>query len=210
MADLQRNNVTFNDGVPGDLTAAKLHALVDQATILPGFFTDRSQVTPVLSDFITFLSNNTFIRKCTFTNLNTILPYDQAAGTASRRTLGPGASQAAPGNDTRFPATVNGIRVGVGAGSNDRAYDVNDGRFQYVDVSATNIINWDLSDTFYCAATFNHTYTFSNLPSFPRTIIFLVQSNGHNIVFSGCSFTAPVMIGVVTLFTFTRVGGLVL
>lgn len=31
-------------------------------------------------------------------------PKDQAAGTASWRTLGSGATQAAPGNDTRFPA----------------------------------------------------------------------------------------------------------
>lgn len=49
------------------------------------------------------------------------LPGDQLPGMASKRTLGTGAQQAAPGNDTRFPATVTGLRKGGGAGSQDTA-----------------------------------------------------------------------------------------
>jgi microcystin-dependent protein len=43
------------------------------------------------------------------------LASDAAAGTASRRTLGPGATQAAPGNDARFPAGADIVDADIGA-----------------------------------------------------------------------------------------------
>ncbi len=49
------------------------------------------------------------------------LATDSPANVGSKRTLGAGALQAAPGNDGRFPASVAGLRKGAGAGGADTA-----------------------------------------------------------------------------------------
>ena len=49
---------SFTDGVTGDVTAAKLHALVDAATPVAGLVTDRTAKTSVVGADLVLLSDS--------------------------------------------------------------------------------------------------------------------------------------------------------
>ena len=63
---------SFSDGVTGDVTAAKLHALVDAATPVPGFITDRTAETSIATDDVVLISDTSesgALNKMTVENL---------------------------------------------------------------------------------------------------------------------------------------------
>ena len=63
---------SFTDGVTGDVTAAKLHALVDAATPVPGFITDRTAETSIADDDLVLISDTSesgALNKMTVSNL---------------------------------------------------------------------------------------------------------------------------------------------
>ena len=63
---------SFSDGVTGDVTAAKLHALVDAATPVPGFITDRTAETSIADDDLVLISDTSesgALNKMTVSNL---------------------------------------------------------------------------------------------------------------------------------------------
>ena len=63
---------SFTDGVTGDVTAAKLHALVDAATPVPGFITDRTAETSIATDDLVLISDTSdsgALNKMTVANL---------------------------------------------------------------------------------------------------------------------------------------------
>jgi hypothetical protein len=107
MADLS-GGYTFVDG-SGALTAARLNALIGSATILPAFITGKSSITPDVADSIVFYdTSGTVLGKCTITALITAMQ-----GTSS--------GKLAAGNDSRFSASVTGLRLGAGAGADTAA-----------------------------------------------------------------------------------------
>jgi hypothetical protein len=76
MASFSRGT-SFTDGVTGDVTAAKLHALVDAATVVGGLITDRTAKTSVIGTDVVLIadsadSNN--LKKVTVTNFSNNLP----------------------------------------------------------------------------------------------------------------------------------------
>jgi hypothetical protein len=107
MADLS-GGYTFADG-SGAITAARLNALIGSATILPAFITGKSSITPDVADSIVFYdTSGTVLGKCTITALITAMQ-----GTSS--------GKLAAGNDSRFSASVTGLRLGAGAGADTAA-----------------------------------------------------------------------------------------
>src|SRR4051812_36054076 len=99
---------TFIDGVQSN--AAAINNLVDAATILPGIITDRGTVAPDPTDsMLVYDASGSQLAKCTIQNLIDAFPTDAVAASKSLRTLGTGAQQAVAGNDSRIPASVNGI-----------------------------------------------------------------------------------------------------
>jgi len=68
---------SFTDGVTGDVTAAKLHALVDAATPVGGFVTDRTAKTSVIGTDVVLISDSADsnnLKKVSITNLANNLP----------------------------------------------------------------------------------------------------------------------------------------
>ena len=68
---------SFTDGVTGDVTAAKLHALVDAATPVGGLVTDRTAKTSVIGTDVVLISDSADsnnLKKVTVTNLANNLP----------------------------------------------------------------------------------------------------------------------------------------
>jgi hypothetical protein len=189
MADLQKGH-TFTEGSSGN-TAADLNALVDSGTILPAFITGKSAVVTLEDVDLALVYDNSAaaMRKVTFANIVGSFPADAAAGTAALRTLGTTSVKAAAGNDTRFPASVTGIRLGAGAGSADTAADVDDFTFAPVDLSGVTVIDWSAGDVFTDDLSGNKTYTFSNQAE-GRSIQIIIKRNGHTP-------TLPVAIGSV-------------
>lgn len=192
MADLQRGH-TFTDGSSGN-DSADLHALIDLGTILPAFITGKTAVA-TLEDVDTLVvhdSSASALRKVTFANLYGSIPTDQAAGTASLRTLGTTSVKAAAGNDTRFPASVTGFRFGAGAGSNDLAATGKDFRFP-VTISALDI-DWDTGNQFYKSISGNSTFTFSNTRN-GRAIVVVINLNGHTASFPSMDLGTLISLG---------------
>lgn len=181
MADLQRGH-TFVNPSSGN-TAADLHELVDSATILPAFITAKSGVATLedVDVFLTYDSSASALKKVTFANLYGSIPTDQAAGTASLRTLGTTSVKAAAGNDTRFPASVTGFRVGAGTGSADVAATGKDFRHP-VDIDGDTEIDWDAGNVFYDSLSANRTFTFAN-QRLGRQIEIILTLNGHTPTF---------------------------
>jgi hypothetical protein len=197
MADIQRGH-TFTDGSSGNVSA-DLHELVDDATILPEFITGKGAVI-TLEDtdlFVVYDNSATALKKQTFANLKASFPKDDTADTYSLRRLGTTSQKAAAGNDTRFPASVTGIRVGAGAGSNDIAATGKDFRHP-VDLSGEDddtVIDWDIGNVFYDELSANRTFTFAN-KRIGRSIQIVIKLNGHTP-------TWPVDIGTVVVGTGT-------
>ena len=76
MASFSRGT-SFTDGVTGDVTAAKLHALVDAATPVAGLVTDRTAKTSVIGTDVVLISDSADsnnLKKVTVTNLANNLP----------------------------------------------------------------------------------------------------------------------------------------
>ena len=68
---------SFTDGVTGDVTAAKLHALVDAATPVAGLVTDRTAKTSVVGADLVLLSDSAdsnSLKKVSITNFANNLP----------------------------------------------------------------------------------------------------------------------------------------
>jgi hypothetical protein len=115
MASLSKGT-SFTDGVTGDVTAAKLAALVDAATPVQGFITDRTAETTVASDDVVLVSDTSAaaLRKMTVANLFAAPltgTVNSTAGTITALTTGTGTAAApaiAPTGDTNtgifFPA----------------------------------------------------------------------------------------------------------
>ena len=84
---------SFTDGVTGDVTAAKLHALVDAATPVAGLVTDRTAETSVASGdqvLIADASDSNALKKMTVTNLfKTDVSITSGTGTAGTVAIGP-------------------------------------------------------------------------------------------------------------------------
>ena len=84
---------SFTDGVTGDVTAAKLHALVDAATPVAGLVTDRTAETSVASGDLVLISDasdSNALKKMTVTNLfKTNVSITSGTGTAGTVAIGP-------------------------------------------------------------------------------------------------------------------------
>jgi len=84
---------SFTDGVTGDVTAAKLHALVDAATPVAGLVTDRTAETSVASGDLVLISDasdSNALKKMTVTNLfKTDVSITSGTGTAGTVAIGP-------------------------------------------------------------------------------------------------------------------------
>ena len=81
---------SFTDGVTGDVTAAKLHALVDAATPVPGFITDRTAETSIATDDLVLISDTSdsgALNKMTVANFTNIV--STGTGTASDPAIRP-------------------------------------------------------------------------------------------------------------------------
>lgn len=168
--------------VAGTYSGTDLNNLVDAATVLPGFITDWTAVTPVSADsFLFYSAGGATLAKCTLSDILGSITSDAAAGTPSLRSLGTGATQAAAGNDSRFPANVTGIRLGAGGAANDTAAGAKDLNFSSVNLSHGTAVNWDLGDVFYdTGLTSNTTYTFSNVRD-GRVIILMINQNAKTV-----------------------------
>ena len=92
MASFSRGT-SFTDGVTGDVTAAKLHALVDAATPVAGLVTDRTAETSVASGDLVLISDasdSNALKKMTVTNLfKTNVSITSGTGTAGTVAIGP-------------------------------------------------------------------------------------------------------------------------
>lgn len=182
---------TFVDNTTG--TAANLNALVDSAIILPGAITEQASLAPVAADqFMFYSSSLASLKKCTLTQLIAAFPGDATAGTKSLRSLGTGATQAAAGNDTRFPASITGPRVGHGAGA-DTVANANDLAFGAQNLLGGLNIAWDAAEVFYdtLSGASNKTYIFSNLPIKARVITVVLLKGS----WTGTVINWPTLIG---------------
>lgn len=172
---------TFTTGVPA--TAADLNNLVDAASILPGAVTEQTTITPATGDLLlAYDVSGSALGKFSVQDVIDVFPTDAAAGNKSLRTLGTTATQAAAGNDTRFPSSVTGIRKGAGAGSTDAAAAPKDFIFTPNNLSGSSTIDWDLADVFYDTLSANRTYTFTNVRA-GRVIVLQLNQNGHTVAF---------------------------
>jgi hypothetical protein len=183
MAKLSKGT-TFSDG--SSANAAALNNLVDNATVLAGIITDWGAVTPDVADSILIYDSSAAnLAKCTLANVISLIPSSAVAGTPALRALGAGSTDAAAGNDSRFPASVTGLRKGAGAGSSDTAAGPNDMRFASSNLGTGTDIDWSLADIFYSTSLdANKTYTFSNVTD-GRVIMLLVNQNSKTITLPG-------------------------
>jgi hypothetical protein len=115
MADAQKGE-TFTSTPPGNsVTAARLNALVDALTILPAFVSAKPTTTPVTTDrALLWDASADGLISPTLAAILDLQLKDAAAATASMRTLGTGASQAAQGNLVAYLAlsqTFSGTRT---------------------------------------------------------------------------------------------------
>ena len=185
MADISRG-FTFLPGVPGEL--AQFHQLVDDATILPTFITSKAVAAPSGAGdyFVFYQAGSGAIRRCNHTALVNSFPRGGAANQFALRKLGVGATDAAAGNDVRFPAAITGIRKANGAGP-DTVAGAKDLSFAPVNLAAGTSIDWDAGDVFYSTLTANKVYTFTNA-RLGRVITVALKLQGHTV-------TWPALVG---------------
>lgn len=204
MAKLQKGTTFLNGNTYQD---SDFNNLVDNATILPGAITEQTAGTPVSADSFLFYSVSAAnLRKCTLTDIVGAFPVDQAAGTASLRTLGTSATQAAAGNDSRFPATLTGIRRANGAGA-DTVATPNQFAFNAVALAGGASVDWAAADMFTDSLSADRTFTFANVTN-GRQIILALNMNGHTATFpsiNGGSVTPSNTVGI-HIFTFAKAG----
>ncbi len=91
------------------VTAARLNALADDAELLPGAITEQGTATAAAGDsvLVSDVSSAGALYKATITEVLALQLADQAAGTASMRTLGSGATQAAAGSVAALKSSSN-------------------------------------------------------------------------------------------------------
>lgn len=100
--------VTLQDN---DVTTARIaDSAVTNAKVAAAAAITRSKL-----DFGAGLSNADIAAAAAIAESKLALASDAAAGTASRRSLGSGATQAAPGNDSRFPAGADIVNADIAA-----------------------------------------------------------------------------------------------
>lgn len=183
MADLSSPETWADSGANSAVNAARLTNYVNGATILPAFISGKSSVSPLSGDSIVFFqaSSSNLVKSTLGTVLGLVsLPaVDPVAGTAGSRTLGAGAQQAAPGNDTRFPASVTGLRKGGGVGSNDIAATPPDIAFTPTGAGFAGAVtlNCAVSNIFFVTLNANATVTLSSVPD-GGTVIVITQQDG--------------------------------
>lgn len=204
MGDLQKG-VTFVDGTT--YAAADLNNLVDNATIISAAITGKSSFTPALTDpLIYYSSSQTALKKATFQDIVNLVPSGSVAATPALRALGTGSTQAAAGNDARFPTTITGLRQGNGASADTAAVPKNLS-FAPVALGGGFAINWDSADMFTdtLSGSGTLTYTFSNTRS--GRIITVILKKG---TWTGTSIVWPTLVGATpsidtskTVFVFT-------
>lgn len=210
MSDVQRG-FTFTDGGTG--TAEDLHQLVDDATILPDFILGKSASTPdELSNFIYADSRTGQFLRITFKDLVASFPGGATGladpGVAALRTLGILGTQAAPGNDVRFPSTITGLRLGNGV-ARDTAARPKDLSFLSVNLNGGQEINWDAADLFYDNLTINPVYTFTGgTVRDGRVITVALKLNAHTITWPALFGAVPGINASATVhyFTFIKSG----
>lgn len=190
MGDIQRG-VSFTTNIPDAVT---LQNLVDQAIILPAFISAKTVATPASGDAFVFLkgSGPGVLRQCTLAGLISAFPANGAANVASLRKLGTNSTDAAAGNDPRFPARLTGIRFANGPGP-DTVASVSQLQPIALNLSGQTNIAWNSAIMFSDSLTANKTYTFSNTANGKRIIV-AVKLNGHTATFPAVqNGTVPVI-----------------
>lgn len=224
MSDILSPETFADTGANATVNAARLNNHVNGSTILPAFISGKASGTPVTGDSVVFFSaSGASLLKCT---LATILalgapPADPVAGTAGSRTLGTGAQQAAPGNDTRFPATVTGLRKGAGVGSADTAGGPADLAFTpalFTLSAGAASLNCALYDTFSGVLSADATLTLATIPD-GSTILVMTQQDGTGgraLTFTttqtklwpnGTPIVVTATAGAIDVWMFKRIGG---
>jgi hypothetical protein len=225
MADVTAGETFADTGAGAAVNATRLNNHVAGLVIIPAFFSGKSSATPLSGDYVLFLQNSSGqIRKATWSTalgLVALPAVDPVAGTAGSRTLGTGAQQAAPGNDTRFPASVTGVRKGAGAGSTDTAAGPADLAFPLFSASLTAgvvSLNCALYDSFTVLLDANATVTLATVPD-NGTILVMTQQDGtggRTLSFTTTQTklwpnSTPISVtataGAVDLWFFKRLGG---
>lgn len=188
MAQFSRG-ITFIDGTSGH-TVSEIHALIDNAHILPAFITDQPVATPVTADkFIFQQATTNTLKSISFQGFKDAFPKDAAATVYSLRRLGTAAGMAAAGNDTRLRNPVSGFRFGQGAGT-DRAATAADFRF-LKNLGTGTVINWAEGRVFYATLTGNRTYTVTG-GGLGRQIEVDIKLNGFTVTINGVTNLATV------------------
>lgn len=116
---------------------ADLQALANQIAAQTGLFTSgtlAARPTPVAADVdrYYYATDNGFLYRWSGAAWAIVNPTDAVAGTGSMRTLGTGAQQAAPGNDSRF-ITSGTFASRPAAGVANRTYRATDTKMTYMD-----------------------------------------------------------------------------
>lgn len=138
---------------------------------------------PVGGDYVlTYQSAQSRLARASVTNILALVPVDQAAGTASMRTLGTGATQALPGNSARLPSVITGIRKGNGAGADTVAAPVD-----YANIPQTisgTVIDWTVAFWRFKTISANTTFTISNNYNGGYVFIEIAASGANTVAFN--------------------------
>ncbi len=186
MSDILAGEVFTDTGEGANVTAERLNNFLGGAAIQKEFVTGQSIATPATGDYLLLndVSANGLARATIATVVATVALTDQAAGVASMRTLSTTATSAAAGNDTRFPASVTGIRKGAGAGSADTAAltpDFAQAPTAIVLTVGVGAADCSLNTNFTCAlptSITSCTITFNNVPN--GAMIRLITTQGSS------------------------------
>lgn len=135
---------------------AAIQALANQIAALALLGTSgtlAARPTPVAGnvDQYYFATDNGLLYRWSGSTWVTVNPIDAAAGTGSMRTLGTGAAQAAPGNDSRILGATQ-ITSGVfasrpAAGTANRLYRATDTKVVYIDTGTEWLVLGGITDT---------------------------------------------------------------
>lgn len=184
--EIQRG-VTFTTSIPD---APTLHAFLESAIILPAFISDKTIATPGTGDSFVFLKNGV-LKQCTLSGLISGIPSGAPPHIYSLRRLGRLASEAAAGNDPRFPAVLVGIRK-ANQNAPDTVATAGDLAIASQSLVGITAIDWRAFNVFSDSLTANKTYTFIN-PGTGRRITVVVKLNGFTPTFPALAGTLPVI-----------------
>src|SRR5581483_974048 len=169
---------TFSDGTSGN-TAADLNNLVDAGTLLPGAITEQTQTPPSVNDYFIFVRTaDGNLKKCSFQDIIDRFPTNATAGVASLRSLGTSATNAAPGNDSRFPARITGIRKGNNT-SPDTAAVAGDFALPK-NLNGGTTIDWTQGNCFYDSLVRYQAYTLTG-GTVGQTVRVQIKRNGFDV-----------------------------